>query len=210
MQRMNYTTYRWVKGERLTRKTEGKQVGRGNPAHNRAAQKQSGAKTPVQKPPAKIGRPTKFTPDVRRRILEAIRLGSTYDHAAAYGGLSDEGLRKWIRRGNDIAAQMEADEAFVPNDEEMAFVDFVDQLKQAEGAAVHGWLAKIEKAATEGNWQAAAWKLERRYPHVYGRTVQEHTGKDGAPIKIDADVSTLTDEQLDAIIARAAAQGLLS
>ena len=41
-----------------------------------------------------------------------------------------------------------------------------------------GWLAKIEQAANQGHWQAAAWKLERRYPQEYGRTVQnvEHSG----------------------------------
>jgi hypothetical protein len=44
-------------------------------------------------------------------------------------------------------------------------------------------LAKIEKAASDNNWAAAAWKLERRYPDVYGRTVQEHTGKDGKAIE---------------------------
>ncbi len=45
------------------------------------------------------------------------------------------------------------------------------------------WLAKIEKAASDGAWQAAAWKLERRYPHVYGRVVNEHVGRDNGPIR---------------------------
>jgi hypothetical protein len=27
-----------------------------------------------------------------------------------------------------------------------------------------------------GTWQAAAWKLERRHPHIYGRRVVEHDG----------------------------------
>ncbi len=32
-------------------------------------------------------------------------------------------------------------------------------------------LAKIQKAAADGNWQAAAWWLERRYPADWGRRV---------------------------------------
>jgi hypothetical protein len=48
-----------------------------------------------------------------------------------------------------------------------------------------GWLAKIEAAANEGAWQAAAWKLERRYPHEYGRSAVEVSGRDGGAIKID-------------------------
>jgi hypothetical protein len=34
----------------------------------------------------------------------------------------------------------------------------------------------IDKAAGEGTWQAAAWKLERRYPESYGRTVVTNQG----------------------------------
>jgi hypothetical protein len=31
----------------------------------------------------------------------------------------------------------------------------------------------IDQAASSGVWQAAAWKLERRFPHIYGRRVIE-------------------------------------
>ena len=59
------------------------------------------------------------------------------------------------------------------------FAEFQARVEEAKGKAVVGWLAKIEKAASEGSWQAAAWKLERRYPEDYGRRVQElrHTGQ---------------------------------
>ena len=30
-------------------------------------------------------------------------------------------------------------------------------------------LARIEKVAEEGNWQADAWVLERKYPDKFGR-----------------------------------------
>lgn len=30
------------------------------------------------------------------------------------------------------------------------------------------WLAKIEAAANQGDWRAAAWKLQARYPEAYG------------------------------------------
>ncbi len=48
--------------------------------------------------------------------------------------------------------------------------EFSDQIESAEGSAAVGWLAKIEKAANDGNWTAAAWKAERRYPQYFGRT----------------------------------------
>jgi len=61
------------------------------------------------------------------------------------------------------------------------FLQFFKDIKEAEGKAAFEWLDKIEKAANE-NWQAAAWKLERRYPGDYGRTRVEHTGEGGGPI----------------------------
>lgn len=98
-----------------------------------------------------MARPTKLTPDVQQRICDAVGIGATYEHAAAYGGVAYETFNGWRKR----------------------YVQFSEALKAAEGRAVVGWLAKIEKAASDGTWQAAAWKLERRYPTIYGRTVQQ-------------------------------------
>src|SRR5262245_57764314 len=97
-----------------------------------------------------MARPTKLTPEVQGRICRAIQLGATYALACAYAGVSEDSLARWRRHAG-----------------------FAEQLKEAEGQAAVGWLALIEQAARDGSWQAAAWKLERRYPHVYGRRVQE-------------------------------------
>ena len=123
------------------------------------------SKKPSQKTkPAKHpgGCPTTRTPLARERILEAIRLGSTYELAAYYGGMSYQTFNEWVK----------------------ADVEFSDAVKEAEGEAALKWLKKIESAANQGNWFAAAWKLERRYPNQYGRTVTqtEVTGKDGGPV----------------------------
>ena len=99
---------------------------------------------------------SKYTPEVVKRLCDAIALGATYDLACKYAGISDELFRQW--RANKVG--------------------FLGAVKEAEGRAAIGWLAKIERAANEGTWQAAAWKLERRYPEDYGRTVQsqQHSG----------------------------------
>lgn len=105
---------------------------------------------------------TKYTPDTVKRITDAIKLGATYKLASAYGGITFQTFNTW-------------------RDTKPAFAQ---ALQDAEGEAAVKWLAKIEAAASDGNWQAAAWKLERRYPQDYGRHVQEHTGLDGSPLKI--------------------------
>lgn len=98
------------------------------------------------------GIPHKRTPEVDDRIRQALELGAPHCHAAAYGGISYDTFKRWIDR----------------------YEDFADLVKKAESRAVVGWLAKIERAANDGNWTAAAWKLERRYPQEFGRQIIEH------------------------------------
>ena len=43
------------------------------------------------------------------------------------------------------------------------YPDFAESIAAAESAFVSSQLAKIEKAADNGSWQAAAWLLERRF-----------------------------------------------
>lgn len=103
----------------------------------------------------------KLTPDVKERILQALRLGANYEHACAFAGIDRATL--WRYRKNAA---------------------FSTEVEKAEAQAVVGWLAKIEKAASDGEWTAAAWKLERRYPEMYGRRIQEHRGDPEAPIQV--------------------------
>jgi hypothetical protein len=102
-----------------------------------------------------MGRKSKYTPDVVKRITDAIQVGATYELACKYAGITRETFYQWINHKPD----------------------FSDAVNSAEGQAATRWLGYIEKAAQENTWQAAAWKLERRYPQQYGKTVQEWQGK---------------------------------
>jgi hypothetical protein len=115
-----------------------------------------------------MARKTKYTPEVVKKLTDAIKLGATYQLACGYAGISFETFNEWRK----------------------AKPEFSEQVSLAEGSGAVTWLAKIEKAASVGTWQAAAWKLERRYPQEYGRTVQEHQGKDGTPLVLLAGVET--------------------
>lgn len=102
-----------------------------------------------------MGRPTKYNPETVKKIVDSIRVGATFHLACAYAGITEETFSQWRKK----------------------YSEFSDAVKEAEGAGAVGWLAKIEKAANDGVWQAAAWKLERRYPNDYGRTVIQHAGE---------------------------------
>lgn len=100
---------------------------------------------------------------MQHSYMEAIRKGATYELAAKYAGVDDETIRRWLRQ----AEQYENNSAKYPDYEK--FYDFQEERKKAEGDAVVKWLDIIDNAAQNGQWPAAAWKLERRYPHFYGK-----------------------------------------
>lgn len=101
-----------------------------------------------------MARPSKYKPETVKKITDAIRVGATYELACAFGGIHFDTFNEWRKK----------------------YSEFSDAIKEAEGSAAIKWLALIDKAATEGTWQAAAWKLERRYPESYGRTVITNQG----------------------------------
>jgi hypothetical protein len=109
-----------------------------------------------------VGRRSKLTPETQKKITDALQLGATYEHACNYAGISYQTFNEWTK----------------------AKPEFLEVVKEAEGKATVGWLARIEQAAKDGAWQAAAWKLERRYPQDYGRQIHEHQGKDGGDITL--------------------------
>lgn len=124
------------------------------------------------------GRKSKLTPETQERLVQAISVGSTYEHACLYAGIDYSTFAAWMASAADG---------------DKRFIEFSEAIKQAEGRALVKWQALIDKAAQEGTWQAAAWKLERRYPQDYGRTVQDHN------IKAKIDITSMSDEELEKI-----------
>lgn len=102
-----------------------------------------------------MGRPTKYRREIVDAIIAAIEAGATYDLAAAAAGISTDTLGRW-RKEKPLFAEL---------------------MREAEGKGAVKLLRVIDTAAVD-DWRAAAWKLERRYPREYGRTVQEqeHSG----------------------------------
>lgn len=128
-----------------------------------------------------MARPTKFTAETTKKLIEAISVGATYEHACGYAGVHYDTFNEWMKRG--AAAKSGP------------YSEFSVAIKEAEAKAVIKWSALIDKAATNGEWQAAAWKLERRYPHIYGKRVQEITGNIG--VTFSADDAAAAKQELD-------------
>ena len=117
------------------------------------------------------GRPTKLTPQVQARIVQAIVGGNDITVAAAYAGIHKAQFYRWLEKGEQ--------------QQQGIYRAFRDAIQKAQADAETRNVALIAKAAQEGTWTAAAWWLERKYPERWGRKDRhEVTGKDGNDITI--------------------------
>jgi transposase-like protein len=152
-----------------------------------------------------MARPTKLTPAVREKIVQAVAACSSYRAAALYAGVADSTLRSWLARGRAEQGATKRVRGEAP------YVELVASLERAAAIAEVRAAGQIAKAG-ETDWRAMAWFLERRDPETFGPPAArlEHTGPDGSPIALDAlgiDLDGLTDRDLASlqrILARAA------
>lgn len=116
-----------------------------------------------------MGRPTKLTPEVHKRIVDMVRAGNYPEVAAQAAGIPPRTYYDWMARG---------DEGREP------YSQFSQGVKEAQAAAESHAVTTIRKAAMDGTWQAAAWFLERSKPERWRRRENvEVTGKDGGPVQ---------------------------
>jgi hypothetical protein len=122
--------------------------------------------------------PKKSTPKLTEELIEklsmVVRHGAYIETAAAFCGIHKDSLYRWLK----IAASDDATELHHKLN---------DALKRALADAEIRDLSVITKAAQEGIWQAAAWRLERKHPERWGRHARvevQHSGVDGRPIEI--------------------------
>lgn len=123
------------------------------------------------------GRKSKLTPEVVEKITGAIKMGNDNKVAAALAGISEPTYYMWL------------DKAKEPNARKV-YVEFLESVEQAQAQAEAFAVAKVQKAANDGKWQASTWWLERKHPKRWGQTnkiKQEISGVNGEPINISVD-----------------------
>ncbi len=140
------------------------------------------------------GRPSKLTPEVAEKILQALRAANFRKVAAEYAGVTPRVLRMWLQRGK--------------RSPKSRYGHFFRQVLEAEKAAEMRAVALIMKAAQE-DARHAEWWLERKFPNRWGRKERhELTGAKGGPIRhqeSELPVELLSNPQLRELLDSAAA-----
>lgn len=146
------------------------------------------------------GRNTKLDQERTDRMVAALRAGNFRQVACEYSGIDLSTFARWMRNG-----------LRQPNTD---WGKFRRAVLEAERSAEVNCVARVMKA-TEKDWKAAAWWLERKRSNHWSRKEKlEHTGSNGGPIKANVKVlKELSDADLDsieAIIKRASSAGAAS
>jgi len=106
------------------------------------------------------GRPSKFTPERRTSIIDAISHRIPYEMAAEANGITLSTLYEWLKIGRE-----HTDEGITSD-----YSIFSEALKRAEMQKVREHTDMI--AAKPERWQADAWLLERRWYKHFGPNAQ--------------------------------------
>ena len=118
------------------------------------------------------GRGSKYTPELHQKIVDAIATGIPKVYAAQMNGISYDTLNDWENGRNGIGSMARGNQ-------------FLHDIKRAEATAVGVRIARITKAAQNGDWKADSWYLEHVHSDVFKKAEKrEHAGVDGEPIKV--------------------------
>jgi hypothetical protein len=148
----------------------------------------------------RMGRPPKLNRELIKKICDMIKIGSYIESAVVVCGVSKTVFYQWMKKGNAKPKSIHGEfvNAVHRAVEECKIRDLMIIDKTANGRPAkplrdddgkimidHKGRVVLEEEAIQPNWQASAWRLERRSPKEWGRTekIQEETENQNIPIE---------------------------
>jgi hypothetical protein len=153
------------------------------------------------------GRPLTLTPEVIEDVRRLLPIVLYLETVADYLGCDRTLWRKWLRRGRKEADRLRTGRA-APKGSEAIYLEFFHTVRRALAEGQFADLGTIRKASQDqtndagevtrqGQWQAAAWRSERRFPKQWGRKdALAVTGKDGAPLALTLEQRQKAEREL--------------
>ncbi|NCC84677.1 MAG: hypothetical protein EOM03_11205 [Clostridia bacterium] len=113
-------------------------------------------------------RATKLTPQVIADAEKYLKAGNYAITVISLLSIGEKTWYRWLERGEKEKSGL--------------YRDFYEAVKRGESVAEGGAVSEILRAGKEGNWQAFAWFLERKFPKRWGRktvvVVDDESGSD--------------------------------
>ena len=134
-----------------------------------------------------VGRPSKLTDDTVRKLNQGLKLGLSQKKAANFAGISETTFYRWQREFKRIDNGCHGNPDPIKTADDLNLWEFWQSIKKAKIEGELGHLAVINKAASNGVWQASAWYLERSNPEEWSkreRNVLDDGGDDEDTIKV--------------------------
>ena len=120
------------------------------------------------------GRPSKLTAEVIKNIQYWLRMGYFVEDAARMAGVHKATLYRWLEQGKEDREQ----------EVDSLYADFCDAMERSRAEAEGMFINSIQTAAKRGQWQAAAWWLERSFDKWSKPNKLTLTGDDEEPVNI--------------------------
>lgn len=129
------------------------------------------------------GRKTVLTPAVHETIVRLVNAGVPIKRAAMSQGVSARAVMNWMARGR----------ASDPEAPDEPYATFAQEVDAARGVYLSGLVMRVGKASDK-DWRAAAWMLERQFKEFSERKIHEmdQQPQSGAD---NIDVSVLDDQE---------------
>lgn len=110
-----------------------------------------------KKAPLPVGRQTLLTPEVEKKIIDAVRAGAFLSVAARYAGVGSSTLMLWMQKGRACTSRKSKD---------AIYLEFLEKIEEAEASSEVA--ANLQwRAAWAKDWHAAEKWLQSRYPERY-------------------------------------------
>lgn len=143
----------------------------------------------------KRGRPLKLTDELIEQLASAVRVTMYVETAVQAAGIHKDTFYEWLKtaaRAREKLANGTAKSKLT--DKEKLCIRFSDRMKEAQAEGEQADNALVIRAAQNGAWQAAAWRLERRHPEKYGRRDHvTHAGDADKPLKAEVRIIDYSD-----------------
>ena len=142
------------------------------------------------------GRPTKLNVIIIDELVELLETGVHVETACSIAGIRKKDFYDWMKLALDP-------------EKNNIYKTFRDRVRRAMGLTEKKTLLNVKEAGDKGDWRAAAWMLERRFPKRWAKqdpdkaneptkvTFITQMGEDGVSQQVVKETSTDVMEQLE-------------